>query len=57
MTQTAASVFVVVAMTAAIAVAIWPRRAPTAPARAILAALIGTSFAVTVAVIAAPYIP
>lgn len=50
--QTAANVLVPLAMTAAIAVAIWPRRAPTWPARAILAALLTTSFAVTVAVIA-----
>ncbi|MFJ1995298.1 hypothetical protein [Streptomyces asiaticus] len=52
----AASVFVAVAMAAALAVAIWPRRAPTAGARAVLTALIGASVAVTLAAIAAPYI-
>lgn len=48
----AASVLVALAMTAALAVAIWPRNAPTNVARAILAALVGTSFAVTLAVVA-----
>ncbi|MFI7315162.1 hypothetical protein [Streptomyces hygroscopicus] len=56
MMETAASVFVGVAMLAALAVAIWPRTAPTAGARTILAALIGASAIVTVAVIAAPYL-
>ncbi|WP_413102235.1 hypothetical protein [Streptomyces sp. Inha503] len=49
--QTAASVFVGIAGLAALAVAIWPRRLPTAGARAVLAALIGTSAAVTLAVV------
>ncbi|MEV5770104.1 hypothetical protein AB0L49_02370 [Streptomyces antimycoticus] len=47
----AASVFVALAMVAALAVAIWPRRAPTAGARAVLTALIGASAAVTLAVV------
>ncbi|WP_161500552.1 hypothetical protein [Streptomyces antimycoticus] len=52
----AASVFVGIAGLAALAVAIWPRRAPTAGARAVLTALVGASLAVTLAAIAAPYI-
>ncbi|MEU8723538.1 hypothetical protein [Streptomyces antimycoticus] len=52
----AASVFVGLAMTAALTVAVWPRRAPTAGARAVLIALIGASALVTLAAIAAPYI-
>lgn len=52
----AANVLVPLAMTAALAVAVWPRRAPTWPARALLAALITTSFAVTLAVIATAHI-
>ncbi|MBP8532377.1 hypothetical protein [Streptomyces sp. MK37H] len=51
----AAPVFVGLAMTAALTVAIWPRRAPTAGARAVLTALVGASLAVTLAAIAAPY--
>ncbi|MEU8473740.1 hypothetical protein [Streptomyces hygroscopicus] len=53
---TAASVFVGIAMVAALAVAIWPRHAPTTSARTVLAALIGTSAAITLAAIAAPYL-
>lgn len=49
----AASVFVGLAMAAALAVVICP---PTAWARALLAALVITSAVVTVAVIAAPYL-
>ncbi|WP_171072353.1 hypothetical protein [Streptomyces sp. DASNCL29] len=52
----AVSVFVGIAGLAALAVAIWPRRAPTAGARAVLTALIGASLAVTLAAIAAPYL-
>lgn len=54
--ETAASVFVGIAGLAALAVAIWPRRASTAGARALLTALIGASALVTLAAIAAPYI-
>lgn len=47
----AASVFVLVAMTVALTVAVWPRTAPTALARAALAGLITASAAVTLAVV------
>ncbi|MER8158143.1 hypothetical protein [Streptomyces sp. NPDC094472] len=51
MMETAASVFVAVAGLAALAVAIWPRTAPTTGARAVLTALVGASAAVTLAVV------
>lgn len=54
--MTAASVFVGLAMAAAIAVAIWPRTAPTSWARATLTALVTASAVVTLAAIVAPYI-
>ncbi|NUH35281.1 hypothetical protein HUF15_00605 [Streptomyces samsunensis] len=56
MMETTASVIVGIAGLAALAVAIWPRTAPTTGARAVLTALIGASVAVTLAAIAAPYI-
>lgn len=55
--QTAASVLVGLAGIAAFAVLLWSSTIPhPARARAALTALLTTSFAVTVAVIAAPYI-